>query len=78
MGGTMNAMIWAGSLLAITGIICFASLRAWREWLDVRQQEIAVSRRGDESDSSSGVRIEVANLKERMRKLEAIARGVDL
>ena len=78
MGGMIEALIWAGSMLVMTGIVCFAGLRAWHQWLELRRHEVAVSRAGEEPDPGSGVRIEVANLKERMRKLEAIARGVDL
>jgi hypothetical protein len=74
----MSAIIWAGAMLATTGIICLAALRAWREWIDLRRHEIGQRREEEVPDPSFGVRIEMANLKERLRKLEAIARGVDL
>lgn len=73
-----NGLIWAGAMLAMTAMICFSLLRAWKLWLEVRRQEIAASGANQDPDAGSGVRIEVANLKERLRKLEAIARGVDL
>ena len=71
-------LIVAGALLAATAMICWAGLKAWRGWLDLRRYEIAADRPPSEVvDGSSGVRIEMANLKERLRKLEAIATGVD-
>ena len=78
MSETISGLIWAGALLAVTGMICFSVLRAWRGWLELRRQELAVARPGEEADPDTGVRIEMADLKERLRKLEAIARGVDL
>ena len=78
MSDISNGLIWAGAMLAMTAVICFSALVGWRGWLEVRRQEIAASRHEHDLDQGSGVRIEVANLKERLRKLEAIARGVDL
>lgn len=75
----MIALIWAGAAVAMTAMVCLAGLKAWRGWLDLRRHEIAADRSDPEPiDPSSGVRIEMANLKERLRKLEAIAQGVDL
>ncbi len=76
----MNALIWAATALIITGTATFASLRAWRGWLDLRRYQIAQeqeARRGTVEPTPT-VRIEMADLKERLRKLEAIATGVDL
>ena len=72
------ASIWAGALLAVTATLAWAGLRAWRGWLDLRRFEIASDRSGNAPDPTPGVRIEMADLKERLRKLEAIAQGVDL
>ena len=75
----MTSFVWAGAAMAVTGMICLAGLRAWRGWLDLRRYEIAAHRSAPEAaEANSGVRIEMANLKERLRKLEAIATGVDL
>lgn len=73
-----NGLIWAGAMLAMTAMICLSLLRAWQLWLELRRQEIAAVREAQDPEAGPGVRIEVANLKERLRKLEAIARGVDL
>ena len=74
----MSALILAGAAMIATAILCLAGLRAWRGWLDLRRYEIAAGRSApDLPDNNGGVRIEMANLKERIRKLEAIATGVD-
>ena len=74
-----TALIWAGAALAITGMLSLALLKGWRGWLDLRRYEIAADRSAPEAlDPTPGVRIERADLKERLRRLEAIAQGVDL
>lgn len=71
---TMAAAGLAG-LAMLTG----AALTGWRGWLAFKQQELTD---GDPHAAptmpSAGARIEIADLKERIRKLEAIAAGVDL
>ena len=74
----MTALVWAGAALLITGIVSFAALKGWRGWLDLRRYQIAAERSSPEPlDPTPGVRIEMADIKERLRKLEAIAQGVD-
>jgi len=76
----MTALIWPATALAITFLLTLAAARAWRGWLDLKRFEIAAGREAEREtpDPSPAVRIEMANLKERLRKLEAIAQGVDL
>jgi hypothetical protein len=62
------------SILIVTGMLCFTGLRAWRGWLELRRLEIA---RGHDAPDETGVRIELASVRERLKKLEAIASGVD-
>ena len=55
--------------------------QGWRGWLTLKQQELALgngAQREPEATGNAGARIEIADLKERIRKLEAIAAGVDL
>jgi hypothetical protein len=69
----------ATSALLATGILSMAGLTAFRAWLDLKRAELAS--RSEPAASSvgfTGSRIEIADLKERLRKLEAIAAGVDL
>jgi hypothetical protein len=68
------------SLLIGLVILSVASLRAWRGWLELKRLEIA-ARRSETmppSPTTSTGRIELADLRERVRKLEAIAAGIDL
>jgi len=76
----MSAFIWSATALILAAIGAVAGLRAWRGWLDLRRFEIAQSQSAqrDEPEPFPAVRIEMADLKERLKKLEAIATGVDL
>ncbi|MDF0489341.1 hypothetical protein PX554_14485 [Sphingomonas sp. H39-1-10] len=70
----------AGTALAGLTILAYATLTGWRGWLALKQQELQ-HQPGDRSAPampSASARIEIADLKERIRKLEAIAAGVDL
>lgn len=71
------ALILAGTILLATAMLCVAGLRAWRGWLELRRFEL--ERREDApADGDVGTRIELAAVKERLKKLEAIASGVEL
>lgn len=69
-------------LLAALSIVSFAALKGWRDWIALKREELAhVHGPGHHHDAqvpSAASRIELADLKERLRKLEAIAAGVDL
>jgi hypothetical protein len=66
--------------LAGLAMVTTAVLSGWRGWLTLKHQELAnrSSANVEASAPSAGTRIELADLKERIRKLEAIAAGVDL
>ena len=75
----VTALIWTVGVLAGIAMLCIAGLIAWRGWLDLRRDEMAGGRPTAEAEESqTGARIEMADVRERLRKLEAIARGVDL
>lgn len=78
---SLLSIITAG-LIGLTALVLSASflLKAWQGWLDLKKMELASgSPRQDEPTASpAGGRIELADLKERVRKLEAIAAGIDL
>jgi len=70
----------AFSALAGLAMLTYATLTGWRGWLALKQQELQ-QHPGDRSAPAmpnASARIEIADLKERIRKLEAIAAGVDL
>jgi hypothetical protein len=67
----------AAAALSGLAIVALATLRGWNGWLDLKRAEL-MRRVEETSPPSTATRIEVADLKERIRKLEAIAAGVDL
>lgn len=74
--------IIAGFTLAAIIFVSLVSLHGWREWLALKHAELD-NRGRDQGQQMSGApsaasRIEVADLKERVKKLEAIAAGIDL
>jgi hypothetical protein len=72
----LYAMIALSSLAAIA-ILAVAGLRGFNNWLSLQRAQIDLH--GNTSAAPSPMnRIEIADLKERIRKLEAIAAGVDL
>jgi hypothetical protein len=75
-----TALVIAATALGITAMLCLAATRAWRGWLELRRLEIASRsvRGGEAAEDGIGVRIELADVRERLKKLEAIASGVEL
>ena len=71
-------LVFAGTALGVTAMLCLTMLRAWRGWLDLRRLELARHAVHDEAEQEVGVRIELAAVRERLKKLEAIASGVEL
>ena len=84
-----DQIVTAAASLTAIAIVAFATLRGWQGWLTLKEHElervtaIVPSRDGPGRDPDAGsalgaARIEISDLKERIRKLEAIASGVDL
>lgn len=65
---------------ALIGLVIVAGtvLKAWHDWVDLQRLALTGGRSERRETSPSAARIELADLKERVRKLEAIAAGVDL
>jgi hypothetical protein len=73
------SLIWTGGVLGGIAMVCFSALKAWSGWLALRREQMALAKPAEEAaESQTGARIEMAHVRERLRKLEAIARGVDL
>lgn len=68
----------SATALVATAMIVFAVLNGWRGWLALKQQQLRAGEDHALPAPTAGARIEIADLKERIRKLEAIASGVDL
>lgn len=76
----MSAALMMGALT----IVALAALRGWSQWIALRRHELDQRYAPVNSPSADGAmgmaasRIDIADLRERIRKLEAIAAGVDL
>ena len=71
-----ESVIWiatAAVSFAALVITLLAMLKGWHGWLELKRLELGGKGRAPAAD-----RIELADLKERVRKLEAIAACVDL
>ena len=69
--------VLSASVIAGLGGASIAGLKAWNGWLELKKMELAQVA-GDRGLPPATGRIEMADLKERVRKLEAIAAGIDL
>ncbi len=71
------------SLSGLTGLgmIVGGGLAGWRGWLQLKRTELdraTLPTAANPAGAPAGARIEIADLRERIRKLEAIAAGVEL
>ena len=73
----LSMALLAASVLVALGLASWAALKGWQGWLDLKRYELS-HLAGDRTLPPAGNRIEIADLKERIRKLEAIAAGIDL
>ena len=73
----MTMVTVAGIALIGFTIALLAGLKAWRGWLELKRLELTGAQAG-QARSPAMERIEIADLKERIRKLESIAACVDL
>lgn len=72
----MLSMASAGTLAI--GLTATAALRGWQEWLDLRRLEIGARGGPGRGRGRSGARRpEIVELKDRVRRLEAIANGLE-
>lgn len=74
-------MLIAASALCALLVVAAGLLKGWQDWLALKTRELDVRRPAPEIEGGAregAARIELADLRERVRKLEAIANGVDL
>lgn len=72
--GTLLALL-AAAVVALA-MLSLAALKGWDGWLQLRRLELSQSRDG-RPVTPAAARIELADLKERVRRLEAISNGVE-
>ena len=75
--GLMTLGVLSASIIVGLAGAALAGLKAWSGWLELKKMELAQIA-GDRGLPPATGRIEIADLKERVRKLEAIAAGIDL
>jgi hypothetical protein len=68
----MPAIALSLAAFAAVVVVALAALRAWDGWLALRRHEL------DRAAPDAVSRIDLADMRERLRKLEAIAAGIDL
>lgn len=71
----LTAATLAFASLVGLAILARTALTAWNGWLDLQRSQLA--RPADGTAQALGM-IDLSDIKERLRKLEAIAAGVDL
>jgi hypothetical protein len=71
-------LILGGFALASVVVLATASLSGWRDWIALKHAEMKRLELNNSAPPSAASRIDVADLKERVRKLEAIAAGIDV
>ena len=74
MADPTTTMALAGFASAGLAVTSAAALRAWGGWLEVKRLELTRGRRSPVRAAST----ELQRLRERVRRLEAIADGADL
>lgn len=76
MEPTMIYLMCLAAAFCATALVAMVGLKGFTAWIDLKRAELQLV--GNSATPSANNRIELADLKERMRKLEAIAAGVDL
>ena len=67
----------AAGIFAALATASWAALKGWQGWLELKRFELTHGAADKALPPATG-RIEIADLRERVRKLEAIAAGIDL
>lgn len=75
--GYDQVLIATAALLGLV-VLAAAALKGWQGWLELKGRELDRGHPAEPRPGNGAARIEIADLKERVRKLEAIAAGVDL
>jgi hypothetical protein len=80
---TTNLLVLSISSITALAMLGVVWAWSWKGWLELKRQQLGTSGHmaADEFPGASagvGNRIELADLRERVKKLEAIAAGVDM
>ncbi|HYI46992.1 MAG TPA: hypothetical protein VEX35_00865 [Allosphingosinicella sp.] len=77
MGESDALLMVAAVLFGAVVMLSLAALRGWEGWLQLRQARVAEGRVHRRAPSPAAARLELAELRDRVRRLEAIADGVE-
>jgi hypothetical protein len=69
MEGAADLLVYALAGLAAVAMLSLAGLRAWRGWLELRRAQLL--------DGGARAGLDVGGLRARVKRLEAIASGLD-
>ncbi len=69
--------VLAASIVVALGTASWTALKGWQGWLELKRLELTHGSADKALPPATG-RIEIADLRERVRKLEAIAAGIDI
>ena len=79
---TTNLVVLSASSIVALAMLGVVWAWSWKGWLELKRQQLTAGGPGATDDmmpvGQVGSRIELADLRERVKKLEAIAAGVDL
>jgi hypothetical protein len=73
----MTELLWPAAALLMIVVTSLAALSGWRGWLALQRERLDVERDFHSREPDTATRIEMAAIRERLRKLEAIATGVE-
>jgi hypothetical protein len=73
----MTELLWPAAALLMIVVISLAALSGWRGWLALQRERLEAERDVSGRETDTATRIEMAAIRERLRKLEAIATGVE-
>ena len=74
----MTELLWPAAALLMIVVTSLAALSGWRGWLALQRERLEAERETHSREPDTATRIEIAAIRDRLRKLEAIATGVDL
>lgn len=80
---TTNLVVMSASSIVALALLGAVWAWSWKGWLELKRQQLGTSGGHNSADelppvAQIGNRIELADLRERVKKLEAIAAGVDM
>jgi hypothetical protein len=76
MAESGDSLMMIAMLLVGVALLCFALLRGWEDWLHFRRLELGRSGVRPQP-STARQRLELIDLRHRVKRLEAIADGVE-